>query len=41
MKVWKKVYNYRLKFSTKSIIPIQSQNKVFIIQGNPPQETTK
>lgn len=39
--VEKSVRNYRLKFSTKSITQIQSQNKVFVIQGNPPQGTTK
>ncbi|EKU39955.1 hypothetical protein ACINWC141_1213 [Acinetobacter sp. WC-141] len=37
----KGVRNYRLKFSTKSITQIQSQNKVFGIQGNPPQGATK
>lgn len=39
--VEKGVRNYRLKFSTKSITQIQSQNKVFVIQGNPPQGATK
>lgn len=39
--VEKAVRNYRLKFSTKSITQIQSQNKVFVIQGNPPQGATK
>ena len=39
--VEKSVRSYRLKYSTNLITQIQNQNKVFVIQGTPPQGTTK
>ena len=39
--VEKGVRSYRLKYSTNLITQIQNQNKVFVIQGTPPQGTTK